>query len=64
MEKIISLQNQKIKMWSLLRYKKGRDKQKKFLIETDHLIQEAKKAGILEKIISDIDGDILVSSTD
>ncbi len=62
MEKIISLQNQKIKMWSLLRYKKGRDKQKKFLIETDHLIQEAKKAGILEKIISDIDGDILVSS--
>ena len=52
MEVIYSLQNKKIKEISKLKQKKYRDESDFFVIETPHLIQEAKKSGLLEFIIS------------
>ncbi|MDF2725090.1 MAG: rRNA methyltransferase, partial [Paenibacillus sp.] len=40
-ESIISLQNPKVKLWSQLLDKKGRDKQGAYLVEGVHLVQEA-----------------------
>lgn len=53
METITSLQNQKIKLWTSLHKKKERDKTNLFLIEGEHLIQEALKADIVETILTD-----------
>ena len=52
MEKINSLQNRKVKEWASLQQKKYRDAQGRFLIEGEHLIQEALEAGCVEAIIS------------
>ncbi len=54
MEKITSLQNAKIKKWTSLHKKKERDQLGLFLIEGEHLIQEALKANVVETIITDI----------
>ena len=51
MEKINSLQNRKVKEWASLQQKKHRDEQGRFLIEGEHLIQEALDAGCVESII-------------
>lgn len=48
---ITSLQNQKIKNWIKLHQKKYRDSQKQFLVEGEHLIQEAQKADCLETLL-------------
>ena len=61
MESITSLQNRKVKIWTSLQHKKGRDSHRLFLVETEHLIEEAQKAQILQTIISDQKGDILVT---
>ncbi len=53
MEKIESLQNARIKKWCRLHTKKGRDEMKRFLIEGEHLIEEALKANVVETIITD-----------
>ena len=53
MEKITSLQNAKIKKWALLKQKKERDKTGLFLIEGEHLIEEALKADCVETILFD-----------
>lgn len=42
---IISVQNPRVKQWSMLLTKRGRDQQHKFLLEGHHLVQEALKAG-------------------
>lgn len=44
MERIESVQNKQVKEWKKLLTKKGRQKQQKYLIEGDHLVEEAVKA--------------------
>lgn len=53
MEKITSVHNEKIRRWSLLHRKKYRDESGCFLVEGEHLIEEALKAGCVEVILSD-----------
>lgn len=49
--KITSLTNAKVKQWSKYKEKKHRDKDHKFLIEGEHLIEEAHKANLIECIL-------------
>lgn len=53
MQMITSMQNEKVKFWYQLKQKKYRDKNNRFLVEGDHLIQEAQRAGCLEYILTD-----------
>ena len=48
---ITSLTNAKVKQWSKYKEKKHRDKDHKFLIEGEHLIEEAQKANLIECIL-------------
>lgn len=48
---ITSVQNAKVKAWCKLHEKKHRENQQKFLVENEHLIQEAFQAGLLEELI-------------
>ena len=48
---ITSLTNKEVKYLTKLNTKKFRDDEKKFLVDGEHLIEEAYKRGILEKII-------------
>lgn len=50
--KIESLQNSKVKEWNKLKEKKYRDQQNLFLIEGDHLLEEALKKGVVKEIIT------------
>ena len=50
--KITSRQNDKVKYWVSLHDKKNRDRDKCFLIEGDHLINEAKKRNLIIDTIS------------
>ncbi len=61
--KITSLQNEHVKYWVSLKDKKFRDKERRFLIEGDHLIIEAKKQNLVLETISveDKNADYLVS---
>lgn len=43
---ITSVQNPRVKQWSSLLTKRGRDQQHRFLLEGHHLVQEALKAGL------------------
>ena len=49
---ITSLQNEKVKYWVNLKNKKFRDQERCFLIEGDHLINEAQKLGLVKYTIS------------
>lgn len=53
MEKIVSLTNSKVKKWVSLQKKKNRDDLNLFLVEGEHLIEEAIKRGCVETIITD-----------
>lgn len=53
METITSLENKKIKKWTSLHTKKGRDKENLFLVEGEHLIEEALKENVVDTIITD-----------
>jgi len=55
MEKIVSLQNGKVKKWAKLHTKKGRDEAGLFLVEGEHLISEALTAEAVEVILTDLD---------
>lgn len=48
---ITSLTNQEVKYLDKLKQRKYREKEKKFLVEGEHLVEEAKKKHVLEKII-------------
>lgn len=50
--KIESLKNVRVKKWVRLKEKKERDKTETFLVETDHLVTEAKKRGLVLEIIT------------
>ena len=52
-EVITSLQNSKVKKWTSLHTKKGRDETGLFLVEGEHLTSEALAAGCVETIITD-----------
>ena len=61
--KITSLQNDHVKYWNSLNNKKFRDKERRFLVEGDHLISEAKKQNLVIETISTVDemADFLVT---
>ncbi len=49
---LTSINNEKVKMWEKLKQKKYRDEYQLFLIEDDHLINEALKYNTLKEIIT------------
>ena len=51
MEVITSLENKKIKNLSRLLMKKYRDEENMFLVEGEHLVEEAYKAGVLLEVV-------------
>lgn len=53
MEQITSLQNSRVKKWCALHKKKERDNTGLFLIEGEHLAQEAMAAGCIQEVITD-----------
>lgn len=55
--KITSIHNDNVKYWVNLKSKKIRDKERKFIVEGDHLIEEARKNNLIEYIISCVDED-------
>ncbi len=61
--RITSLKNAKVKYWVDLQNKRFRDQERVFLIEGDHLINEAKKYGYITETISisDEDADFVVT---
>lgn len=62
MEIITSLDNKKVKYTNKLKDKKFRDEEKRFIVETEHLIKEAYHCNVLEYVFilegNDIDIDI------
>ena len=58
MEVIKSLNNKRIKELSKLLIKKYRDNEDKFLVEGEHLVEEAQKAGLLLEVIKCEDCDL------
>ena len=56
---ITSVANPKVKSWVKLKEKKYRDKEGLFIIEGDHLLNEALKEGLVQEIIS-IDASFLI----
>ena len=65
MEVITSLENKRIKNFSKLLTKKYRDEEGKFLVEGEHLVEEASKAGVLLEVIQteDYNGSFDVETT-
>ena len=53
--KITSMHNDLVKYWVSLKNKKVRDKERKFIVEGDHLIDEARKNNLIEYVISCVD---------
>lgn len=49
---LTSTSNEKVKFWQKLKMKKYRDLEKLFLIEDEHLVNEALKLGIVKEIIT------------
>ncbi len=52
MYKIESIQNEKVKAWSKLKEKKTRDEEGLFLVEGDHLVEEALKYHLVKEILT------------
>ena len=65
MEVVTSLDNKRIKNLSKLLIKKYRDEEGKFLVEGEHLVEEAYKAGVLLEVVKceDYIGEYDVSTT-
>ena len=65
MEVITSLDNKRIKNISKLLVKKYRDEENKFLVEGEHLVEEAYKAGVLLEVVQtdDYTGNFSVYTT-
>ena len=53
--KLTSVHNDKVKYWYNLKNKKFRDQEHCFLIEGDHLINEAQKSNLIKETISIVD---------
>ena len=52
--KITSLTNAKVKQWAKYKEKKYREKDQRFLVEGEHLIEEAARAGLVEAVLVEI----------
>ena len=52
MYKIESIQNEKVKAWSKLKEKKTRDEEGLFLVEGDHLVEEALKYHLVKEVLT------------
>ena len=65
MEVITSLDNKKVKNLSKLLLKKYRDEENKFLVEGEHLVEEAFRAGVLLEVVQteDYNGSFNVETT-
>lgn len=63
METITSLENKKVKEWASLHKKKNRDAFNRFLVEGEHLIEEALKAEVVDTIITDTTSPFEFSNT-
>lgn len=50
--KITSLNNEKVSNWAKLKMKKYRDVEHLFIVESEHLVEEALKKGIVKEIIT------------
>lgn len=50
--KITSLNNEKVSNWAKLKMKKYRDIEHLFIVESEHLVEEALKKGIVKEIIT------------
>lgn len=50
--KITSINNDKVVAWAKLKMKKYRDVEHLFIVESDHLVEEALKKGIVKEIIT------------
>lgn len=50
--KITSLNNEKVAYWAKLKMKKYRDIEHLFIVESEHLVEEALKKGIVKEIIT------------
>ena len=59
---ITSLNNSKVKYWKKLEDKKFRDSENKFMIEGDHLVNEALKNNLLLEVITTLDADYPVDT--
>lgn len=51
MQLIQSTKNDKVKRWKKLLSKKGRDRNNQFLVEGEHLVEEAHRAGVIDELI-------------
>lgn len=49
---LTSVNNDKVKYWEKLKQKKYRDQEKLFLVEDEHLVDEAIKKGVVKEIIT------------
>lgn len=60
--KITSLNNEKVVAWAKLKMKKYRDIEHSFIVESEHLVEEALKKGIVKEIITteNIDYDVQI----
>ena len=47
---LTSINNEKVKFWQKLKQKKYRDLEKMFLVEDEHLVNEALKLGVVKEI--------------
>ena len=59
---ITSLSNPKVKYWAKLYDKKFRDGENKFIVEGDHLIEEALKNNVLLEIITTLDKEFSIDT--
>lgn len=59
---ITSLNNNKVKYWKKLEDKKFRDSENKFMVEGDHLVNEALKNNLLLEVITILDADYPVDT--
>lgn len=48
---IQSLKNEKVKQWKKLLTKKGREQTGEFIVEGEHLVEEAVKSGVIKEIL-------------
>ena len=49
---LTSVNNNKVKFWQKLNQKKYRDEEKLFLVEDEHLVNEALKKNVVKEIIT------------
>ena len=57
---VTSLENERVKKWTKLQKKKYREEFGKYIVEGEHLVLEAYKAGVLEELILEENEELIV----